>query len=125
MKILNILLIFYAIIFSTEACAIKCIQLRGRLACYQTCIQQRYQSLYSSYRPMIVWKRFMPSQLFKKRFLTSPHTRKHCITAGEYLDLEPINRCLVMKYKALCRGAFNKMLHDEIATTFGTFSTDC
>ena len=125
MKVLDVLLTFFVTILSTAACEIKCIQLRGRLACYQTCIQHRYHTSYNLYRPMIAWKRFMPSQLFQKRFLMNPQYRKHCITAAEYLNLEPINRCLVMKYKALCKGAFNKMLHDEIETTFGTFPTDC
>ena len=73
---------------------------------------------------MVVWKRFVPSSLFQKTF-SMISQRKHCITAGEYLNLEPINRCLVMKYKPLCKGEFNKMLHDEIATTFGTDPRDC
>ena len=66
----------------------------------------------------------LPYQLARQRAKYPSFESSGCVTAGEYLNLEPISRCLVIKDQALCEGAMSKMNKREIAT-LATDPTDC
>ena len=67
----------------------------------------------------------LPYEIARQRAKSpSFETASDCITAGDYLNLEPINRCLVIKNQALCEGAMSEMNEFEIAT-LATDPTDC
>ena len=67
---------------------------------------------------------FLPAQLAREKAKLPLFDMENCITAGEYLNLEPIKRCLVIKNKALCKGAMNKMNKVEI-DSLENDPTDC
>ena len=127
-------MMIFAIIFQSamaltaHACTIKCIKLRNRQACWNPCftpgeyenkiIQSHLSNPCSEQADY--WRRYYKAvgrsvpPFQKCRQAKSRSTAAGCITAGKLRQMDPIQRCQVMKLRANCPNVYYLMTTAEI-----------